>query len=180
MSNVYDIVRYPNPILFKTTSSFKKFSAAAELEDFLHESLLRSKGLAVAANQIGLDVRAFIMKVDNKTKLFINPHIQDLSLESIVLDEGCLSIPNVLWHVRRPVEVLIRSHDIHGNIFETELSGMEARVAQHEIDHLDGIALPDYLDDEMFNAFIEAYNSNIVNFASLLEIEEEVIVPNFL
>jgi len=172
--NIYDIVLYPSDILHKHTKMLTKFSVADDLEDFLYESLLRSGGLAVAANQIGLNVKAFVMKVNDNKIFAINPVIKDYSLDSCVMPEGCLSIPGVVWRVRRRSEILIEAYDKNGDVFEYEASGLEARVIQHEMDHLDGIVLPDYLDDVMFDVFIEAYYSNLKKAASLIEIDEEL------
>jgi peptide deformylase len=176
LAGVYDIVQYPSKILHSPAQSFTKFSRAADLEDFLHEATLRNHGLAVAANQVGINARAFFMRVNEKNTFMLNPHIVDVSLETVVMDEGCLSIPSVLWHVRRPCEVLVEAFDAFGNKIEKEFSGLEARVVFHEIDHLDGNVIPDYLDDEMFDVFIEAYTSNLRKNNTYVEVDEEIVV----
>lgn len=176
MPNVYDIVEYPSKILLTPVKSFTKFSKAAILEDFLHEATLRNKGLAVAANQLGLNTSAFFMRVKEKNTFVINPHIADTSIDYALMDEGCLSIPGVLWHVRRPAEVLLQGYDVNGNFFEREFSGLEARVVLHEMDHLNGSVIPDYLDDEMFQIFIQAYYSYLNQPSAYLDIDEEVVV----
>lgn len=176
MLNVYNIVEYPNKILLTPTKSFTKFSKAAILKDFLHEATLRNKGLAVAANQLGLNASAFFMRVNEKNTFVINPHIADTSIDTVLMDEGCLSIPGVLWHVRRPEHILLQGYDEKGNFFEKEFSGLEARVVLHEMDHLSGSVIPDYLDDEMFNIFIQAYYSYLNKPSAYLDIDEEIIV----
>jgi peptide deformylase len=176
LPSVYDIVQYPTDILHAHAKTFTKFSRAADLEDFLHEATLRNQGLAVAANQVGINTRAFFMRVKEKNTFMINPHILDTSLETVVMDEGCLSIPGVVWHVRRPAEVVVEAYDVKGEKFEAEFSGLEARVVFHEIDHLDGNLLPDYLDDEMFDVFIEAYFSNLKSPYTVVELDEEIMV----
>lgn len=174
--SIYDIVQYPSPILLKQTNGFSKFSRARDLQDFLHEATLRNKGLAVAANQVGVNASAFFMRVNEKNTFMLNPHILDTSIDTIVMDEGCLSINGVLWHVRRPKEILVQWHDVDGNTLEQEFSGLEARVILHELDHLSGYAIPDYLDDEMFDLFIEAYTSNLLKPNTYVEVTEEVVV----
>lgn len=174
--NVYDIVQYPSTILGTPTKTFNKYSRASDLQDFLHESTLRNNGLAVAANQVGINARAFFMRVKEKNTFMLNPRILDTSLETAVMDEGCLSIPGVLWHVRRPREILIEACDVNGHVFEAEYSGLEARVILHELDHLDGHLLVDYLDDEIFDVFIEAYYSNLKKPNAYVEVQEEIIV----
>lgn len=175
-SNIYDIVQYPSKILLSHTKGFTKFSRAKDLEDFLHEATLRNKGLAVAANQVGINASAFFMRVNEKNTFMINPHLLDTSIDTVVMDEGCLSINGVLWHVRRPQEILVQWHDVNGEAVEREFSGLEARVVLHEMDHLAGTAIPDYLDDEMFEVFIEAYTSNLKKFNTYVEVAEEVVV----
>lgn len=174
MPNVYEIVKYPNPILFQRTKNFAKFSKAESLKDYLHEATLRNKGLAVAANQLGLNTSAFFMKVKDKNFFVINPHIADVSVDTCVMDEGCLSIPAFLWHVRRPKELLLQGYDVEGNFFEQEFSGLEARVIFHEVDHLLGIMLPDYLNDELFDLFMHARESYLQNSSNYINFNFEV------
>jgi peptide deformylase len=174
MSNVYDIVKYPDPILFNRTKSLTKFSKAEALQDYLHEATIRNKGLAVAANQLGLNVSAFFMKVNDKNFFAINPHIADVSMDTCLMDEGCLSIPAVLWHVHRPKELLLQAYDVNGNFFEQEFSGLEARVIFHEIDHLLGIVLPDYLNDELFDLFVYARESYLKNSSNYINFNFEI------
>jgi peptide deformylase len=176
IENIYDIVQYPSKILLRPTKGFSKFSRAADLQDFLHEATLRNKGLAVAANQVGVDASAFFMRIKDKNTFMLNPHILDTSMESVVMDEGCLSINGVLWHVRRPKDVLVQWHDINGKTIEREFDGLEARVILHEIDHLIGLSIPDYLDNELFDVFIEAYYSNLKKSQTYVEVAEEVVV----
>jgi peptide deformylase len=176
MKSIYDIVQYPNTSLFVPCQSLTKFSKAESMEDYLHEAVLRNGGLAVAANQLGLNIRSFFMKVAEKNLFAINPHVLDFSIETTVMNEGCLSIPSVLWHVRRPCEILLEYYDKEGNRHEQEFSGLEARVILHEIDHLDGILIPSYLDDQLFDVFIEAYTSNLNKKNTYIEIDDEVVV----
>jgi len=158
---VYEIVQWPSDILLKPVQSFTNFSRAPDLEDFLHEATLRNKGLAVAANQVGVKASAFFMKIEQKKLFMINPRIVDQSIETVVMTEGCLSIPGVVWHVARPREVAVEAYDSFGRKFEYEASGLEARVIQHEIDHLDGLSIPDFLVHEDFDLFVEAYFSHL-------------------
>lgn len=176
MPNVYDIVQYPSPILLKPANGFTKFSRAYDLKDFLHESTLRNHGLAVAANQVGVNASAFFMRVNEKNTFMLNPRILDTSIDTVVMDEGCLSISGVLWHVRRPSEIFVEWHNVDGEVVQGEFSGLEARVVLHEIDHLLGLVIPDHLDDEMFDLFIEAYTSDLKKSNAYIEVEEEVVI----
>jgi len=159
--DIYQIVKWPEDILLRPAKSFSRFAHAEDLKDFLHEATLRSGGLAVAANQIGVNASAFFMRVGNKNTFMINPRIIDQSIEKVTVDEGCLSIPGVVWHVSRPKEVFVEAFDSNGEKFEYEASGLEARVIQHEIDHLDGLAIPDFLPLDDFDLFVKAYYSHL-------------------
>jgi len=176
MPSIYNIVQYPSEILLRPAKGFSRFSRAKDLEDFLHEATLRNKGLAVAANQVGVNASAFFMKVNDQNTFMLNPRLLDTSMDTVVMEEGCLSINGVLWHVRRPSEILVQWHDTCGNVIEQEFAGLEARVILHEMDHLSGSVLPDYLDDEMFDVFIEAYTSSLKKTNTYVEVDEEIVV----
>jgi peptide deformylase len=85
---------------------------------------------------------------DEEPRALVNPVIVERSEESEVDDEGCLSMQGVVVSVERPVRVRIEAHDEQGNAVELELEELPARVAQHELDHLDGVLILDRTTDE--------------------------------
>jgi peptide deformylase len=100
-------------------------------------------GVGLAAPQLGISQRLLVYRVgpDAPVIALANPEIEWTSKEEEYLDEGCLSIPGILVDVERPVYVRVRAQDEHGEQRVVEASGLEARVIQHEMDHLDGVLI---------------------------------------
>ena len=102
----------------------------------------------VAANQIGVNLRAFSYHVDGVVGHLINPEILELSGETVELDEGCLSLPEIWSKTPRYTKVSIRGQKITGEVIEIQAEGLLAQVFQHEVDHLDGLVYLDRLGSE--------------------------------
>jgi peptide deformylase len=102
-------------------------------------------GIGLAATQLGVMHRLLVYRVEPDAPLaaLVNPRLEWSSDETEPLDEGCLSLPGVLVGVDRPVHVRVRASDEHGDEILVEASGLEARVIQHEMDHLDGVLILD-------------------------------------
>jgi peptide deformylase len=102
-------------------------------------------GVGLAAPQLGISQRLLVYRVgpDAPVIALANPEIEWSSKDEESLDEGCLSIPGILVDVERPVHVRVRARDEHGEERIVEASGLEARVIQHEMDHLDGVLIVD-------------------------------------
>jgi peptide deformylase len=102
-------------------------------------------GVGLAAPQLGISQRLLVYRVgpDAPVIALANPEIEWASHDEEALDEGCLSIPGVLVDVERPVHVRVRARDEQGEPRLIEASGLEARVIQHEMDHLDGVLILD-------------------------------------
>jgi peptide deformylase len=102
-------------------------------------------GIGLAATQLGVMHRVLVYRVDQDAPLaaLVNPELEWSGDEVETLEEGCLSLPNVGVDVERPIHVRVRALDEHGTPLTIEASGLEARVIQHEIDHLDGILILD-------------------------------------
>jgi len=102
-------------------------------------------GIGLAATQLGVMHRVLVYKVDPDAPLgvLVNPTIEWSGDELETLEEGCLSLPAVGVEVERPVYVRVRASDEHGVPLTVEAAGLEARVIQHEIDHLDGVLILD-------------------------------------
>lgn len=112
-----------------------------DLATDLAETMFEYKGIGLAATQVGLLFRAFIMLADELIPVF-NPRIVDSSTETIYLEEGCLTHPGLFVKIKRPRRIKVRYAEPNGNIVTRVFDGMTARIFQHELDHLDGI---DYL-----------------------------------
>ena len=100
----------------------------------------------VAANQIGVNLRAFGYHVEGVVGHLINPEILELSGELVEIDEGCLSLPDIWSKTPRYTKVSIRGQTITGEQLEIKAEGLLAQVFQHEVDHLDGLVYLDRLD----------------------------------
>ena len=102
-------------------------------------------GIGLAAPQVGIAHRVLVYRIepDSRPVALVNPQIEWSSRDEEISEEGCLSLPFVHVDVERPVAVLVHARDEHGEEIVIEASGLEARVIQHEIDHLDGILILD-------------------------------------
>lgn len=108
----------------------------------MHDAL----GIGLAAPQVGIANRLLVYRVlsTGSLRVLVNPQIEWAGDDREWLEEGCLSLPGVHVDVRRPVDVRVRAQDQHGDRLLVEASGLEARVIQHEIDHLDGVLILDH------------------------------------
>jgi peptide deformylase len=102
-------------------------------------------GIGLAATQLGVMHRVLVYRVDPDSPLgvLVNPEIEWKGSEVESMEEGCLSLPGVGVEVERPIHVRVTAQDEHGAPLTVEASGLEARVIQHEIDHLDGVLILD-------------------------------------
>jgi peptide deformylase len=122
---------------------------AAEIErmgELMHDAL----GVGLAATQLGVLHRLLVYQahVEDPVTALVNPLIEWTSEELEVAEEGCLSLPGVHVEVERPARVRVRAQDGAGDEIEVEAEGLEARVIQHEIDHLDGVLILDRISRE--------------------------------
>ena len=102
-------------------------------------------GIGLAATQLGTLHRVLVYRVEHESPVnaLVNPELEWAGKEEEWMEEGCLSLPGVHVDVERPVRVRVRAQDGHGEEIVVEASGLEARVIQHEIDHLDGVLILD-------------------------------------
>jgi peptide deformylase len=150
------IVKYGSSILRQHTNDVLPEDNPSEIAINLFETLYNQDGIGLAAPQIGILKRMFVIiaPVDNTEqedtqlfeKAFINPTILWKSLEQIYYNEGCLSIPDIFEDVLRPKSIRVSYCDINLNSIEEQLDGIVARVFQHEYDHLDGILFIDLIN----------------------------------
>ena len=138
--------QYGDPALRSRALPVERFDAALAEEvrrmgQVMHDAL----GIGLAATQVGVMHRVLVYRVDPDAPVagLVNPVLEWASPERELLDEGCLSLPGVLVEVERPVHVRVRASDEHGEQLLIEASGREARVLQHEMDHLDGVLILD-------------------------------------
>lgn len=115
-------------------------------------------GIGLAATQVGTLHRLLVYRVepDSPVQALVNPELEWAGRDQDVLEEGCLSLPGVVVDVERPVHVRVRARDPHGEEILVEASGLEARVIQHEMDHLDGVLILDRTSRDQRKAAVRA------------------------
>ena len=147
------IITYPHPTLRYVAKSIKRVDPLLkQIGERMIELMYEHKGVGLAATQVGLPLRMFVWnpagKPDEGTaSVFINPMLsRPRSNEEA--EEGCLSLPGINANVIRAKTVRLHAYDIHGREIDTDFSGWEARILQHETDHLDGVLFIDRLSPE--------------------------------
>ena len=147
------IIKYPHPTLRHKSKPLKRVDQ--ELKQIIAEMfelMYSHQGIGLAANQVDLPYRLFIINVkgdpaeEGEAKVFLNPVITKKS-GSAEAQEGCLSFPDIWAPVRRPEKIVVSAYGIDGQEFSYEMDGLYARAVQHEIDHLDGIVFIDRLSE---------------------------------
>ena len=140
-----DIVTNPNPILRKKALPVKNIGEE-EQKLFLHMAkvMYEKNGIGLAANQIGIDKQMLVADVGGGLVKLANPVILKKSGRD-VMEEGCLSVPDISVKVKRAKKITIEALDENGNRVKINADGLFAKVLQHEIDHLCGILIMDHL-----------------------------------
>jgi peptide deformylase len=138
--------RFGDPVLKSRATEVDRFDDTlkgqiARMAGLMQDAL----GLGLAAPQLGISQRLLIYRVGPGAPVIalVNPSIEWASEDEETFEEGCLSIPGVVVDVDRPIHVRIRALDEEGEDRVVEASGLEARVIQHEVDHLDGVLILD-------------------------------------
>ena len=149
------IIIYGSPFLRKKSVEITENDNAALIAENLLNTLKNEGGLGLAGPQTGILKRIFIMdtsllaKEDSSIKkiekAIVNPEIVNLSEKKEYYNEGCLSIPGIYEDVLRSETIDVRYYDANFNLFEERLNGIEARIFQHEFDHLEGVLFIDRL-----------------------------------
>jgi peptide deformylase len=137
---------YGDPVLRTEARPVDRFDRALQEEVMRMGHLMNDAlGIGLAATQVGIPHRLLVYRVehDSPVNALVNPEILWRSKDAETFEEGCLSLPGVHVDVERPVHVRVRAHDADGEEILVEASGLEARVIQHEIDHLDGVLILD-------------------------------------
>ncbi len=140
------VIKFGDPVLKSKASPVREFGPELRAEVERMVAIMRDAlGVGLAATQLGLLRRLLVFQAgsDSEPTALINPEIEWLSDEVLVAEEGCLSLPRVSMDVERSLHARISGLDVDGEPVRIEASGLEARVLQHEIDHLDGVLILD-------------------------------------
>lgn len=141
------IVHFPDPVLRARAKPVPQVddevrAVARRMIELMHEA----RGVGLAAPQVGLEWRMFVANVTGEPeddRVYINPELIEPSAQTEPEEEGCLSLPGIRGQITRPTAITIRALDEQGNAIERTAEGLEARVWQHETDHLDGVMIID-------------------------------------
>ena len=152
---IYPIVAYGDPVLKKVAQDIDKNDPELDLKKLvadMFETMYAASGVGLAAPQIGLSLRLFVIDADlmddtikGMKKAFINPQIIEEDGEEWPYEEGCLSIPDIREDVLRQPKVTIHYYDTNWNEYEETYEGLAARVIQHEYDHIEGVLFIEHL-----------------------------------
>jgi peptide deformylase len=140
------VVKFGDPVLKSVASPVASFGPELRAEVERMIAIMRDgMGVGLAATQLGLLRRLLVFQAgpDGEPTALVNPAIEWSSQEESIAEEGCLSLPRVTMDVERPLHVRVSGRDAEGEPIQIEASGLEARVLQHEIDHLDGVLILD-------------------------------------
>jgi len=147
---ILDIVKYGDPVLTQRAEEVTEFDdKLRKLVDDMFETMYGAPGVGLAAPQVGVLKRLFVMDCSSgknkKQKVaLINPVIETEEGEQVG-DEGCLSFPGIYVQVKRPMRLVVRAQDVDGSSYKLDVMELEARCVAHETDHLDGELFINYL-----------------------------------
>ena len=150
---IYPIVAYGDPVLKKKAKDISSdYKDLPKLIEDMFETMYEAHGVGLAAPQIGLGIRLFVVDgepldedLKGFKKVFINPTILEEEGEDWSYEEGCLSIPGVRYEVERPFKLTLEYFDENWEKKTEEFDGLRARIIQHEYDHIEGVLFVDYL-----------------------------------
>jgi len=139
------ITHYPAPVLAEVAQPIEKIDEDIHrLVEKMIDIMVQNKGVGLAAPQVGLPLRIFIISLDgskNNVKIYINPTVSPTTGELQPTDEGCLSVPGVYTKIRRYKKCTVTATDLEGKQFTEEAEGLLARALQHEYDHIEGMTI---------------------------------------
>ena len=145
------IIKYGDPILRKKVEDVSDFRNLPYIAEQMFNTMHKESGIGLAANQIGyslnlLVINTSILEGEENTKPFILINAEIIGLKgSSIMEEGCLSVPDIRAEIERPETIIIKFQDLEKNFHEESFTGLLSRVIQHELDHLNGKFFVDYL-----------------------------------
>lgn len=154
-----DIFTLGEEILTVNCKKVETFDSSLKLLiDAMFETMDDADGVGLAAPQVGIDMRLFVVDDQKGTRReFINPEIVETSMDNISMEEGCLSIPKVYHDIERPRSITVQAQDVNGKTFKIKAEGLLARSIQHENDHINGIVFIDRLSEIERDKMVKNY-----------------------
>jgi peptide deformylase len=171
-----EVRQFGDPVLKSKASEVTEFGTGLEREAERMIGLMQGAlGIGLAATQLGLMRRLLVFQSgpDIEPRAVVNPEVEWSSGELVVAEEGCLSLADVIVDVERPLHARITAVDLTGAPMLLEASGLEARVLQHEIDHLDGVLILDRTERSQRRAALRALRNGEHFDPAMLEPPED-------
>ncbi len=157
-----EILLVPDPVLRQKADKLKSISEEdIKIANNMMETMIKAPGVGLAANQVGILKQIVTINFEDKENnkkanyILFNPSIIQYSEEKVIMEEGCLSLPEQYAEVERPKEIILEYVNENEKIIKKEIDGFEARILQHEIDHLSGKLFVDYLSSLKRNVLIK-------------------------
>ena len=153
------VVKFGDPVLKSRASPVVVFGPELRAEAERMIAIMRgAMGVGLAATQLGVLRRLLVFQAGNdaEPRGIVNPAVEWVSEDAVVAEEGCLSLPGVAMDVERPLHARVAGLGVEGEPLRIEASGLEARILQHEIDHLDGVLILDRAPREQRRAALRA------------------------
>ncbi len=153
------VVKFGDPVLKSKASPVSSFGPELRTEvERMIEIMRDGLGIGLAATQLGVLRRLLVFQAgpESEPGALVNPEVEWVSAELAVAEEGCLSLPRVSMDVERPLYARFSGRDLAGEPIVIEAAGLEARVLQHEIDHLDGVLILDRTPRDQRKAALRA------------------------
>jgi len=150
-NSILTVVKYGDPILRKPVEDITDFTFLSDLTEQMFNAMYEESGIGLAANQVGWSLNLLVVdtsnvegETDSEPHIFINSKV--IKIEgTIVLEEGCLSVPDIRAEIERPETITLEYQDLDQNFHKKTFTGLISRVIQHELDHLQGKLFIDYL-----------------------------------
>ena len=171
-----EVRQWGDPVLKSRASEVKSFNPELEAEAERMIALMQAAmGIGLAATQIGAMRRLLVFQagLDSEPRALVNPEVEWVSDDLVTAEEGCLSLSKVIVDVERPLFAKVSARDLTGAPILLEAAGLEARVLQHEIDHLDGVLILDRTVREQRRGALRALRSGEHFDPAMLEPDAE-------
>ena len=148
--SIMKILTFPDPRLRTVADPVEKFDKSVKkLTDDMLETMYSENGIGLAATQVNVHKRVIVIDISeerNEPRVFINPEVEIKSNKSLLtFSEGCLSVPGFNEEITRPDQIILKWQNLDGDNLEDEPEGLLTVCIQHEIDHLEGKLMVDYL-----------------------------------
>ena len=157
-----EILLVPNELLRKKANKLINITSEdIKIANQMMDTMIKAPGVGLAANQVGILKQIITINFEDKESdkranyILFNPSIIEYSEEKVIMEEGCLSLPEQYADIERPKKIFLEYIDENEKNIKKEIDGYEARILQHEIDHLSGILFVDYLSSLKRNIIIK-------------------------